>query len=118
MSGFELVHRDAMQRDGNWTLCRRALGLTALGMAVVEIPPGEAIPEHDETERDQEEVFVVLDGDATMVVDGVEHPAPAGTFARVDPALRRTVRNLSDAPVSVLVVSAPASSGYEPMAWN
>jgi hypothetical protein len=37
---------------------------------------------------------------------------------RVDPALRRTVRNTSRSPVSVLIVSAPRTSGYEPMGWN
>ncbi|HZT92001.1 MAG TPA: cupin domain-containing protein [Gaiellaceae bacterium] len=118
MSGFEIVHRDAMERNGKWTLCRRSLGLGSFGMALVEIPPGESIPEHDETERDQEEVFVVLEGDATMVVDGADHPAPAGTFVRVDPERRRTVRNASHRPVSVLIVSAPQTSGYEPMGWN
>jgi uncharacterized cupin superfamily protein len=99
-------------------LCRRELGLRSFGMGLVEIPPGESIPEHDETERDQEEVFVFLDGDAAIVIDGVEHPARAGTFVRVDPALRRTVRNTSRSPVSVLIVSAPRTSGYEPMGWN
>jgi uncharacterized cupin superfamily protein len=118
ISGFELVHRDDMERSGNWSLCRRALGLTSFGMGLVEIPPGESIPEHDERERDQEEVFVFLDGEASMVVDGHEHPVRAGSFARVDPPLRRTVRNPSSRPVSVLIVSAPRTSGYEPMAWN
>jgi uncharacterized cupin superfamily protein len=118
MSGFELVHRDDMERNGNWSLCRRALGLQSFGMALVEIPPGESIPEHDETQRDQEEVFVFLDGDATMVIDGGDRPVRAGTFVRLDPELRRTVRNTSERPVSVLIVSAPRTSGYEPMGWN
>jgi len=47
---------------------------------------GERIPEHDETERDQEEVFVTLSGSPTIVIDGEEHPAPEGTFARLDPS--------------------------------
>ena len=38
---------------------------------------------HNELERDQEEVFIVLEGDAVMVVDGEDHPAPAGTCASV-----------------------------------
>jgi uncharacterized cupin superfamily protein len=95
-----------------------SLGLRAFGMNVAEIEPGEAIPEHDELPRDQEEVFVVLEGDATIVIDGADHPAPAGTFARLDPNPLRTVRNDSDAPVTVLIVSAPRSSGYEPLEWG
>jgi hypothetical protein len=42
---------------------------------------------------------------------------PAGTFARLDPPLRRTVVNNGEEPASVLIVSAPRSSGYEPMEW-
>jgi uncharacterized cupin superfamily protein len=115
--GLRIVHRDELERTGGWSLVRRTLGIAAFGVNLVEISPGEAIPEHDETERDQEELFHVLSGEAVLVVDGDEHPAPAGTFARVDPQRRRTVRNAGDVPAEVLIVSAPRSSGYEPMGW-
>jgi uncharacterized cupin superfamily protein len=115
--GFKLAHRDDCQTAGNWQLVRRTLELGAFGINVVEIPPGEQIPEHDETDRDQEEVFYVLSGSPTLVIDGEEHPTRAGTFARLDPAHRRTVRNHGDERTSVLVISAPRSSGYEPMDW-
>jgi len=118
VSGFEIVHRDEMEIAGNWRLCRRALGLSSLGMGLVDIPPGESIPEHDETGRDQEEVFVFLSGEAEMVIDGVEHHVRAGSYVRVDPQLRRTVRNSGSEIASVLIVSAPTTSGYEPMEWN
>ncbi|HET6690736.1 MAG TPA: cupin domain-containing protein, partial [Miltoncostaeaceae bacterium] len=65
----------------------------------------------------QEELFVVLSGAATLVVDGVDHPAPAGTFARLDPEPTRTVRNDGAEPAEVLIVSAPRSSGYAPLEW-
>ena len=57
-------------------------------MNTVELPPGESIPEHDESGRDHEELFLVLDGDAVIVVEGVDHPLRHGSFARLDPALR------------------------------
>ncbi|MGH3130778.1 MAG: cupin domain-containing protein, partial [Gaiellaceae bacterium] len=78
---------------------------------------GEDIPEHDETGRDHEEVFIVLSGEPTMVIDGEDHPARAGTFVRVDPEPSRTVRNDGDGLATVLIVSAPRSSGYEPLDW-
>jgi glyoxylate utilization-related uncharacterized protein len=59
----------------------------------------------------------VLDGEPTLVIDGEEHAAPAGTFARLDPEHKRTVRNDAEQPAEVLIVSAPRSSGYEPMSW-
>jgi quercetin dioxygenase-like cupin family protein len=110
-------HRDELERNGNWSLARRSLGLRSFGMNLVEIAPGERIPEHDETERDQDEVFVVLEGSPSMLIDGETHPAPVGTFVRLDPEPSRTVVNTGDEPALVLIVSAPRSSGYEPPGW-
>ena len=112
------THRDDCDRTGKWTLVRRTLGLRAFGLNLVDISPGEQIPEHDELARDQEEVFFILNGTVTLVVDGEDHPAPAGSFARLDPEHTRTVRNDGNEPASVLIASAPRSSGYEPMEWN
>ncbi len=108
---------DELERSGSWALARRSLGVEAFGLNVVDIAPGDAIPEHDETGRDQEEVFLALSGSPTLVVDGADHPLPAGTFARLDPEPRRTVRNDGAGAARVLIVSAPRSSGYEPMEW-
>jgi mannose-6-phosphate isomerase-like protein (cupin superfamily) len=116
-AGYAIVHRDELERTGNWSLVRRTLGCQAFGVNLVEIPPGESIPEHDETGRDQEELFFVISGSAALVIDDEEHPAPAGTFARLDPARRRTVRNTGSEPCAVLIFSAPTSSGYQPMEW-
>jgi len=115
--GVTVRRLEQFERSGNWLLARRSLGVTAFGINVVEIPAGEQIPEHDEIDRDQEEVFIVLAGSPTLLVDGREIPAPAGTYARLDPALRRTVVNHGDDPALVLIVSAPRGSGYEPMEW-
>ncbi len=115
--GYTIAHRDELERTGNWRLVRRSLGCRALGVNLVEIAPGESIPEHDETTRDQEELFFVVSGSPVLVIEGEEHPAPAGTFARLDPSRRRTVRNAGLDACSVLIVSAPTTSGYHPMEW-
>lgn len=112
-----IAHRDGIERTGEWSLVRRTLGVTSFGINLVEIAPGAGIPEHDETARDQEEVFVVLGGSPTLMVDGAPHPAPAGTFARLDPEVRRTVVNRNTETAAVLIISAPRTSGYEPMEW-
>lgn len=116
-SGYTIAHTDDLDRTGNWTLVRRSLGCQAFGVNQVEIPPGESIPEHDEIARDQEELFLVLSGSPVLVIDGEDHPAPVGTFARLAPAHRRTVRNDGSEPSSVLIVSAPTTSGFQPMDW-
>jgi uncharacterized cupin superfamily protein len=114
---YAILHRDDLERTGNWALVRRSLGCNAFGVNLVEIPPGESIPEHDETGRDQEELFFIVSGAPALVIDGESHPAPPGTFARLDPPHRRTVRNDGPETASVLIVSAPTSSGYTPMEW-
>ena len=115
--GFTIKHRDDFERSGRWSLARRSVGVTSFGMNLVAIEPGYSIPEHDETARDQEEVFIVLAGAATALLDGEEYPAPPGTFVRVEPHVRRTVRNDGPDPVDLLIVSAPRMSGFEPMDW-
>jgi uncharacterized cupin superfamily protein len=115
--GWAIAHRDEIEQTGNWRLVRRTLDCRALGGNLVEIPPGESVPEHDELERDQEELFFIVSGSPALVIDGEEHAAPAGTFARLDPERVRTVRNTGAETASVLIVSAPRSSGYQPMEW-
>ncbi len=115
--GYVIAHRDELERTGNWMLVRRSLGCRSFGVNLVEIPPGESIPEHDETRRDQEELFLVISGSPVLVIDGEDHPTGPGTFARLDPPHRRTVRNAGSEPSSVLIVSAPTTSGFEPMEW-
>jgi quercetin dioxygenase-like cupin family protein len=117
MARFTIRHRDDLDRDGKWLLARRSLEVSSFGINLVDLQGGESIPEHDETGRDQEEVFYVLSGNAVLVIDGEDHPAPAGTFVRFDPEVRRTARNDGDEPVTLLMVSAPRRSGYEPMSW-
>jgi uncharacterized cupin superfamily protein len=118
MNGLTIKHDEDLERAyGKWVLVRRSLAIGSFGINAVELPPGESIPEHDEAGRAHEEVFLVLDGDAVMVVEGVDHPLRRGSYARLDPALRRTVRNDSGAVARVLIISAPVASGYEPLEW-
>lgn len=115
---FTIKHLDELERPWpKWILCRKSLGLSSFGMNIAELEPGERIPEHDEVERDHEEVFLTLEGSPTLVIDGAEHPAPVGTFARLDPQPRRTVVNNGPSRARVLIVSAPRASGYEPLDW-
>ena len=114
---FTIKHHDEFERTGGWALARHSLGLTSFGMNVVDIEPGGSIPEHDELSRDQEEVFIVLSGSPAMVIDGEEYRAPAGTYARLAPDLQRTVVNRGGETARVLIISAPRTSGYEPMGW-
>ncbi len=122
MAGYTIKHRDefeAMEGSGEatWRLARKALGTSAFGFNLVEIDPGGQIPEHNEVESGQVELFIVLEGEAVMRLEGEDHPAPAGTFASIEPPASRTILNRSDAPVTALLIGVKPEGGYEPMSW-
>ena len=115
------VHEfEEMEGSGNatWRLARKSLGAESFGFNVVDIAPGGQIPEHDHTGDDQEEVFIILNGDATIVIDGDEHDAPAGTYVRYAPDVKRTIRNNSEGFVRALLIGVPMNSGYQKMPWG
>jgi quercetin dioxygenase-like cupin family protein len=101
-----------------WRLARKTLGAEAFGFNVVDIEAGGEIPAHDHSGDNQEEVFIVLEGDGTIVTDGEEHDAPAGTFCRFAPEVNRTIRNKSDGNVRALLIGVPVDSGYQQMPWG
>lgn len=119
---FTIRHRDELETmegsgESTWLLARKALGTSSFGFNLVEIAPGGQIPEHDEARSGQDEVYVVLEGEATLRLDGEEHAAPAGTFASIEPAATRTILNRSDSPVTALLIGVQPEGGYEPMGW-
>ena len=121
--GYTIKHTDDLEEmegsgGATWRLARKTLGADSFGFNVVDIEPGGQIPEHDHRGDNQEEVFIILDGQGTIVVDGEEHDAPAGTYCRYAPEVNRTIRNDSDANVRALLIGVPVDSGYEQMPWG
>lgn len=119
---YTIKHRDEFESmegsgDCTWKLARKALGTSAFGFNLVEIEPGGQIPEHDENESGQVELYAILDGEAVLRLDGEDHPAPAGTFASIEPPASRTILNRSAAPVTALLIGVQPEGGYEPMSW-
>jgi quercetin dioxygenase-like cupin family protein len=73
-----------------FTKARAELGVTSMGMQVVDLPPGfERYPTHDHVADGQEEVYIVLAGGGTLVVDGEPNELNSEVLARVGPAVRR-----------------------------
>jgi quercetin dioxygenase-like cupin family protein len=119
---YSIKHLDEFESmegsgDTTWKLARKALGTSAFGFNMVEIEPGGQIPEHDEAGSGQVELYVILEGEAVLRIEGEDHPAPAGTFASVEPPASRTILNRSDARVSALLIGVHPSVGYEPLSW-
>jgi len=119
---YAIKHSDEFERmEGSggctWLLARKALGTAAFGYNLVEIAPGGQIPEHDEGQSGQVELYAILAGEAVLRLDGTEHPAPAGTYASIEPAATRTILNRSEEPVLALLIGVQPEGGYEPMSW-
>jgi quercetin dioxygenase-like cupin family protein len=121
--GYTIKHVDEFEEmegsgGATWHLARKTLGAEAFGFNVVDIAPGGQIPAHDHSGDNQEEVFIILDGQATIVTGEEEHGAPAGTYVRYAPDVHRTIRNESDDNVRALLIGVPVDSGYQQMPWG
>jgi quercetin dioxygenase-like cupin family protein len=119
---YTIKHRDEFESmegsgDSTWRLARKALGTSAFGFNLVEIDPGGEIPEHNENESGQVELFVILEGNAVMRLEGEEHSAPAGTFASIEPPVSRTILNRSEAPVTALLVGVHPAGEFQASGW-
>lgn len=104
---FEATFRGAMLK------ARAGLGVTSFGMQILRLPPNtDAYPEHDHAESGQEEVYVVLDGRATLTVGGETHELEKYMFARVGP---RETRKLitTDEAARLLVLGGTPGAAYE-----
>jgi uncharacterized cupin superfamily protein len=121
-AGYSIKHRDEFESmagsgEATWLLARKALGTSAFGVNLVEIEPGGQIPEHDEAESGQVELYLILEGEAVLRLEGEDHPAPGGTFASIEPAASRSILNRSQAPVTAMLIGVQPEGGYEPMSW-
>jgi mannose-6-phosphate isomerase-like protein (cupin superfamily) len=127
MTDFTIRHTDEMETifDGIVHRARASLGATALGMQVMHFPAGwEGYPNHDhvgdsadENDLGQEEIYIVLDGSATLLVDGAEHRLEPGVFARVGAAQKRRILPGPNGFRMVAVGGRPGEA-YRPPAWT
>jgi quercetin dioxygenase-like cupin family protein len=70
---------------------RRQLGVTAFGINQIVLRPGQRGRIHRHVE--QEEVYLVLDGTLTLMVEGEPQTLERGELIRVAPSVRRQLVN-------------------------
>jgi quercetin dioxygenase-like cupin family protein len=85
---------------------RDPLDCEELGVTVIECDPGWTGMEHDHAEEDHEEVYLLVDGEATVTVEGEPVAMEPGDALRVDPEASRQIRN-GEAESRFVVVGAP-----------
>ncbi len=88
--GIATARLDPDAEDRFLTL-RRTLGISSFGINQIRFEPGQRgrIHRHER----QEEVYLVLEGTLTLLVEGEPHELGEGELARVAPALKRQLVN-------------------------
>jgi len=130
MSGHAAAHLDELARipasgegEASWTPIRHALGIGGFGVnAWHGDQAGDVvIEEHDEIPADgdggDEELYVVLSGQARFTVAGEEIVAGPGMLVSVPPHIRRGAVAIREG-TTILAIGAPRGDAYQPDAWE
>ena len=83
---------------------RRALGVEAFGLNQLTLQPGQRGRIHRHGE--QEEVYLVLQGTLTLLVEGEELELGGGELARVPSDVRRQLVNRGGEPLVLVAIGA------------
>jgi uncharacterized cupin superfamily protein len=111
---FATIDRESVER---YQSLRRSLQATNLGINVMVLAPGQRarIHAHDH----QEEIYLILEGQLTLVVEGVEHVLGPDQLARVASATRRQLANAGTQRVVLIALGASGEhAGRDARAWR
>jgi quercetin dioxygenase-like cupin family protein len=105
-----VVHAsDVEAQHGVFKPLTTPLGVGAFKINQLDLPADAEGPEHDHTADGQDEVYVVIGGSGTVVVDGEEHALAPGNYVFCSPDARRQMRAGSDG-LSWVGIGAAAGS--------
>jgi mannose-6-phosphate isomerase-like protein (cupin superfamily) len=99
---------------------RQELGVSTFGLNLLRLRPGAGgrIHRHDH----QEEVYLVLEGTLTLVVEGEPRELRRGDLARVAPDVRRQLVNRHPGPLLLLALGGAIAhegrDGHAYEAWD
>lgn len=117
MDELEVYDGEHRQPLADFAFAAKQLGVTAWGMNVITGRPGwQDYPDHDHTEDGQEEVYVVLQGSATLVAGDQSWELQVGHFARVGPAVSRKLIPGPDG-MQILAIGGTPGQAYAPPPW-
>jgi uncharacterized cupin superfamily protein len=93
-----------LDSEERFSALRRRLGVTTFGMNLIVLQPGQRgrIHRHER----QEEVYLVLEGTLTLVVEGEDSTLERGELMRVAPDLRRQLVNRGPERLALLALGA------------
>lgn len=102
---------------GSFVRARASLEASSFGMNIWNVPAGWESWEHSHAEPpvtdNEEEVYTVLSGKATLHVGGQQHELAPGVFARVGPNEKRRLSTAE--PAQILCIGAIPGQAYAPL---
>jgi mannose-6-phosphate isomerase-like protein (cupin superfamily) len=105
---------DPQQR---FQLLRRELGVQSFGINLITLQPRQRGRVHSH-ER-QEEVYLVLEGELTLLLQGEQRKLQPNQIVRVAPQVRRQLLNAGATPVVVLALGgAGEHQSRDGLAWE
>jgi mannose-6-phosphate isomerase-like protein (cupin superfamily) len=110
--GFAQLHRGADMFQS----VRRELGVESFGINLMSLRPGQRLRVH--RHEHQEEVYLVLEGTLTLLIEGEPHELGPDHLARVAPEVRRQLTNPTKEPVVLLALGGSGEhEGRDGLAW-
>jgi uncharacterized cupin superfamily protein len=111
------IQTTSLDPDQQFQLLRRELGVTGFGINLVTLRPSQRLRVH--LHERQEEVYLVLEGELTLIVEDDENVLRRGTLARVAPKHRRQLTNPSSERVVVLALGGSGEhESRDARAWT
>jgi quercetin dioxygenase-like cupin family protein len=96
---------------------RRELGVSSFGINLVTLTPRQRGRIH--AHEQQEEVYLVLEGELTLGVEGEEHIVARGGLVRVAPGVRRQLVNRGTTAVVLIALGGSGEHvGRDGRAWE
>ena len=124
MSGYEIASLAGIESvpavgSLRWTPVRKHFGITAFGISAYTASEvgQDVVEEHTEEQLGHEELYVVIAGRATFVLDGEEKDVPAGSVVFLhDPNVKRYAR--AEEPGTMVLAIGGRPGSHEVSAWE
>lgn len=121
MADYTVAYMDDLEGyyNGLFKKARAALGVTAFGLSIVDIPPHSVhYPEHNHPSG-QEEVLIPIKGFGRLILDeGAEHvELEPGVLVRIGPQTKRTIR-VGDEGMQLVAIGGVPGEPYKALPYT
>jgi quercetin dioxygenase-like cupin family protein len=99
-----------LDTDERFVPLRKPLGISGFGINQLTLQPGQRMRIH--RHAGQEEVYLVIEGRLTVLIEGTAHTLTAGQLMRLAPDTRRQLANMHRERVTLLALGT-SNDGHQ-----